>query len=382
MTTASRGRHVLMVTDEYPPDTGGVGRSVRRLARSLCGAEYAVSVAVLEEAEPTEKVRESVDGPIRVTRFGLSCKSVARQQGERAERMMRFLDLVRRTPFDLIHAFFPTTTGIVAGMSAKTVKIPFLASFRGNDVYHGILGRHLQTVRWIMEQADYVTFVNGESADLACAAQPRDSAWEVIRNGVAPIPRDRDNGAPIPSGDAVIGISGVFRSKKGMDCLFRACSFLRAAEIGFRLLLVGDFARSEKEYWQKRLREEGLDDITTVTGFVSAEDVQCYLNEMDIFVYPTLYDGCPNSLLEAASAGMPIIASRTRAITELLREDVECLMHAPEDPNGLAACVQRLLADDAERLALGREAQHRAREAFTLEGEERQWRALYRRLIG
>lgn len=370
-----------MVSDEYPPDPGGVSRSVQRLARSLSGTEYEISVAVLEQESSSQTLRVSMDGAIRVTRFSFPEESANRQRAERAERMMRFLYTMRRNPADLVHAFFPTTTGLIAGVFAKTLNKPFLASFRGNDIHHGILSRHLQTVRWVMEQADCVTFVNSETAALALAVQPRNAPWEVIRNGVRPISRERNNDMSARNSTPVIGMSGVFRSKKGMDCLFRACSRLREAHVPFRLMLVGDFAPLEKEYWQAQLEEQNLAAITTLTGFVRPEDIPHHLNQMDVFVYPTLYDGCPNSLLEAASAGMPIVASRTAAVTELLCEDAECLVHTPDDPEELAACLQKLLTDAELRVELGKGAKRRIRESFTLEREERQWRALYRRLI-
>jgi glycosyltransferase involved in cell wall biosynthesis len=380
MKARTAGKHVLMVTDEYPPDTGGVGRSVRRLAQSLSGDEFTVKVAVLEQNAFSSRIAQTTDGPIRVTRFGLADTREDRLRAEQAERMMRFLRAMGHTPVDLVHTFFPTSTGILAGLLARTLHKPLLASFRGNDIYHGLIGSRFPAVRWVLEHADYATFVNDESAALANAIQPRHEAWEVIRNGVGPIARDRDNGRSLNSGDAVIGMTGVFRSKKGMDCLLRACSRLRAVPAAFRLLLVGDFAPSEKTQWQGRLRELKLGAITSVTGFVRPDDVPRYLNQMDIFVYPTLYDGCPNSLLEAASAGMPIVASRTGAVAEILSEDAECLMHAPEDPEELAACLRRLLADAPLRVALARRARRRIRRSFTIEREAKQWKALYRRL--
>ena len=72
-----------------------------------------------------------------------------------------------------------------------------------------------------------------------------------------------------------------------------------------KLLLVG---RGDlKEALEKTVKEEGLQDKVIFTGL--RNDVEKLLQAMDVFVFPSLYEGLPMSLIEAQAAGLPCVIS-------------------------------------------------------------------------
>jgi glycosyltransferase involved in cell wall biosynthesis len=367
-----------MVTDEYPPDHGGVGRSVERIAGELSGDKLEITVAVTGPDSGGDKVAVTQDGDVTVVRFPRPRTINGGRKERDTLRLLRLMRYFDDRDIALVHSFFPTTTGMYAGIMAKRRCRPFVASFRGNDIYQGIFSRHLQTIRWILSHADMVTFMNREMADLALAVAPHCKAWQVVKNGVQETfetAKLRRDGKP-----PVIGISGVLRTKKGIETLIDACRVLKSSR-AFELLLVGDFTPSERDHFEGRIESAGLQHLTRKVGLVRPSGVLGHLLEMDIFVSPALYDGCPNSLLEAAAAGLPIVCSRVAAHREILEEDTECLMHEPEDAAGLAGCLAALLESRSRRERLARAARKRVLDQFSVQKEKARWHGIYEALL-
>jgi glycosyltransferase involved in cell wall biosynthesis len=75
----------------------------------------------------------------------------------------------------------------------------------------------------------------------------------------------------------------------------------------------------------------------------------------------------PNVLLEAQSQGLACVATRVSAIGELLRDGVNGLLVAENDPAAFAAMLERLIADPARRRSLGEAGEARVRAQFALE---------------
>ncbi|HYH65332.1 MAG TPA: glycosyltransferase family 4 protein [Urbifossiella sp.] len=369
---------VCLMTDEYPPTTGGVGQSVARIARALAG-EYTVTVVVVEREVRARPFEAADDGGVEVIRCYPTEDLPDQRSARDTERYQRLARLARRRGFAAYHSFFPMATGMEAGLLAGTRRRPLIASFRGNDFHHSLFSRHLLTVRWVLERADVVTFVNREMAELAGVLDSRvQSRGRVIFNGVAiPEAHARTGVFATPP---VIGTTGAFRAKKGIRTLVEGCTAL-AAGIDFRLLLAGDLAPPERDHWRACLASSGLLDRTEITGFLPHSEVAGCLRRMDVFAYPSLYDGCPNSVLEAAAAGLPILCSRIPALEDLLEDGVSCRMHEPEDPNDFAGQARALLADPAAARRLGAAARLECERRFTLEQEAATWRRIYRDLL-
>jgi glycosyltransferase involved in cell wall biosynthesis len=76
---------------------------------------------------------------------------------------------------------------------------------------------------------------------------------------------------------------------------------------------VGD--GENRQYLNKKIKEYGLDKRVILFGFMSADTV---LRGFDTFALPSLKEGLPYVLLEAKSAGLPIVANRVGGVGEIL----------------------------------------------------------------
>jgi glycosyltransferase involved in cell wall biosynthesis len=137
---------------------------------------------------------------------------------------------------------------------------------------------------------------------------------------------------------------------KGQDLLARALAEPALASIGAIGLVAGtpwpgaDGPVTELE----RLREQlGLGERLRMLGFQS--DLAGLLGAADAVAVPsTRPDPFPNAALEAAAAGLPVVAAAHGGLPEMLRDGQTGLLVEPGDPTALAAAL-RSLADDPGR---------------------------------
>jgi len=82
------------------------------------------------------------------------------------------------------------------------------------------------------------------------------------------------------------------------------------------------------------------------------------LTDADLFVLPSHTEAFPNAVLEAMSAGLPIVASGVGGLLELIDDGRTGLLVPPGDPRALAHSVCRVMADRALGDRLGKSASH------------------------
>lgn len=142
-----------------------------------------------------------------------------------------------------------------------------------------------------------------------------------------------------------------FIPEKGLFDLLRAARILRDGGHAFGLHCVGDGPiRREAE---EMARDLGLDDLVSFTGQISEEAATEYYRRSSILVLPTYFhEGFPMTILQGLAAGLPIVTTRIRAAADYLTEPDNCLWVNPRDPEMLARCLARLLADQPLREAM------------------------------
>ncbi|HEX7571298.1 MAG TPA: glycosyltransferase [Verrucomicrobiae bacterium] len=112
----------------------------------------------------------------------------------------------------------------------------------------------------------------------------------------------------------------------------------------FRLTVIGGFAsKAEETELQELIQRRGLQNTVEILGFVSAERKFQALREADVFCFPTYYEaeGQPANLIEALAFGLPIVATRWRAIPDMLPPDYPGLVD-PQSPAQIAAALRRI----------------------------------------
>ena len=86
-----------------------------------------------------------------------------------------------------------------------------------------------------------------------------------------------------------------------------------------------------------------------------------------IFVFPSLKEGMPYSVLEAAASGMAIVASDIPGVGSILNNEEDALLVRPEDPSSLAKAISRLLTSAELRSKLQQNARKLIEQNYTLD---------------
>jgi glycosyltransferase involved in cell wall biosynthesis len=152
--------------------------------------------------------------------------------------------------------------------------------------------------------------------------------------------------------------------RKGVGEFLRACALLvsEGRDIHATLAGGGDVRRYANE-----ANALGLADRCTFTGWVGRERAETLIASSDALVLPSFDEGMPMAILEALSAGLPVIATPVGAIPEALSGERHALLTPPGDADALAAAMRRLMDDGELADHLRREGRRLYEERFQLD---------------
>ncbi|MFT7553011.1 MAG: glycosyltransferase involved in cell wall biosynthesis [Rhodothermales bacterium] len=147
-----------------------------------------------------------------------------------------------------------------------------------------------------------------------------------------------------PKDPVVIGCVGRLVVEKGFLELFEAIVRLREVYEGqFRLLVVGPYEPSQSDgISPETLRALEADGLLEHVGWQS--DMRAQYARMHMFVLPSHREGVPRACMEAAAAGLPIIASDIRGCREVVEHGVTGLLCPPKNSEKLAEALLELVS--------------------------------------
>ena len=212
------------------------------------------------------------------------------------------------------------------------------------------------------------------AAQLEREGVPRDRI-RVIPNGVA-----IERFTPVRSARAVRTILTVanLRPEKGHDVLLRAAARLAASHPDLSFVVAGDGPRAaELRAMADRL---GVADRVEFLGHV--EDVPSLLARADVFVLPSLSEAFPNAAIEAMAAGLPVIASATGGLLDLVDHQRTGVLVPAADPEALAEAIGALAADPAGAARLGAAAREDVAHRYAFDRMVRSFEDLYLSHLG
>ncbi len=174
-----------------------------------------------------------------------------------------------------------------------------------------------------------------------------------------------------PESIVLVFVALGFFERKGLPLLLEAMGQLRKPHL--KLLVVGGEGDLVSLY-RKRVKRLSLEDQVAFTG--SQGDVRPYLWSAEAFVLPSLWEGFPLVALEAAAAGLPLLATPVHGVEELMRDGENGILLEPS-AEGVAQGISRFVALPQEaRKAMGVQAQRDVRR-YAPENFVAAWSAIY-----
>jgi glycosyltransferase involved in cell wall biosynthesis len=186
----------------------------------------------------------------------------------------------------------------------------------------------------------------------------------------------------IPENEKIISFIGRFSYEK-QPILFVdiAQNLLSKSKHKLKFVMAGDGLDSEKV--KNRIKEHGLEDYFILTGMIdyTAE----LLNDTDIFLVVSEYEGIPNAMLEAMSLGVPVISTDVGAISEVVENNVNGFLINPSNSSSnviqsFTDTILELLRDQTKRSAVSGKAIETINQRFTLETMATNYERLFNEL--
>ena len=217
---------------------------------------------------------------------------------------------------------------------------------------------HSQFDRAPMENADVLIAVSEAGRSGLETVGRTSRPIHVIPYGVDPLPAGtRPPGSAMD--DFIITCVARLAPQKGHRDLIATMARLRQTVGNARLLLAGTgplgpelLAESERL---------GLSEHVSFLGLIERVDLADLFAQTDVVVLASYWEGLPVALIEALSAGKPIIASNAGGNPELVRHGENGLIVPIGDPEAIASALILLAADPTERQRMGAASAQRYR---------------------
>ena len=166
----------------------------------------------------------------------------------------------------------------------------------------------------------------------------------------------------------VAGVAANLEYWKGIDILLEAARLVR---VPLRLEIYGD--GSLREELELQARESGID--VRFHGFTA--NMHDRIAELDVLVQPSRADNLPLAILEAMSAGVPVVGARVGGIPELVADGETGFVVEAENPRALADALEQLSETPERRREFGRKGLERVQQHFSSAGVAQRMVELY-----
>lgn len=163
--------------------------------------------------------------------------------------------------------------------------------------------------------------------------------------------------------EVVILSIGRLRVEKGHMSLIEAAKRVLEREKNVKFWVVGE--GEEREKLSKKIRKEGLQEKIFLLGY--REDVPKLLAAADIFILTSLWEGFPYAILEAMSAGLPVVSTDVGGVAEAVEHRKTGFLVPPKEPRLLADALLCLIEHPEERKRMGMRSNERVKGKFTLQ---------------
>ena len=345
---------------------GGTELSVLRLLRGLPRDRFEPHVCVLGEEGPLAAEYRAA---------GIPVSALGARGAADILRLLGIRRWIERTDPDILHGFLYASNLLVrafgkSGRSGRRVVI----SIHGIEQWRPPFLDTLERPFWPWADA---VLANSEAARQVMIEKFGNGVpVTVVRNGTDPLPaRSRDAARArlgLGPGPMALCVANFIRYKRHEELIF-AFQQVCLAVPGCQLLLTSDGA--ERPRCERAARALGLQDSVRFLGRLG--DLSDAYAACDVVVLASSEESYPGTLLEAAWAGRPVVATAVGGVPELVVEGETGFLVPPLEARPMSQALIRLMESPALAARMGAAARRRAEAEFTMEPEIRETMKFY-----
>jgi glycosyltransferase involved in cell wall biosynthesis len=355
---------------------GGADSQLLSAARELLDRGHQVRIISMTPLGPMGL--EARDG-------GIPTDSLEMRRGVPDPRgLARLIRIVRAWKPDVVHSHM-VHANLLARALRLFVRVPALVSTIHNINEGGRL--RMAAYRWTNSLVDHMTIVSEAASDhfVKHGIVPK-RLLTVVANGVDPAlfpvapPEAREAFRRSVGVDRQLVWVAVGRFEEAKDYrnMLRAFARVREHHPDVVLVIVG---RGSLQPETEALAESlGLGGSVKFLGV--RNDVPAILSAADAYLMSSAWEGMPMVLLEAAAAGLPIVATEVGGNREVVVDEHSGFLVPPRNDAALAAAMLRVVGlPESERRAMGERGRERIRTHFGLSRVVDRWEGLYREVL-
>jgi len=353
-----------MIGRSIPPfDRGGIQTHIAELSKAIADKGIETHVFIVGEGSkrPGKEIKQKnlLVHPIR-------CVPLPRLTlGEYMSYSLNCARHVRQYDLDLIHGHSMYSFGY-----ALIKKLPYVATLHGtqynefkNSLLYGASPNHIITdfssmimERYSGKKADKIIVVSNENRQDVIAQ------YGIAEEKIATIPNGVNVSRFQPSKceSKTIIFVGRLHERKGIDKLLSSFSNVIKKDSEAKLRIVGsgeDEARLKKIAKQLNLTSKNLKFL----GFVPEKELPDLYSSSSIFALPSYYEGFGIVLIEAMSAGLPLVSVRTGGATEVIEEGKNGYL---VDYETMHETLSTLIGDKKLRVRMGQESRKKVEREY------------------
>ncbi|HKI44161.1 MAG TPA: glycosyltransferase family 4 protein [Balneolales bacterium] len=353
---------LLMISQDFPPDVGGIQTYCQELADRFVHLTHKFSVVA-----PDRPDANHFDNKTSYRIYRVSGRNVWLP----ATSMPTLHNLVYNAGYNVtFHAQWQTILSSYQARRKGDIKAIFCAA-HGRELLFNVAEPGTRTHKWydglrkfFLNEADHFFAVSNYTADLlqghgvACdriTVMPNGTNPDQFYPGDASEIRERLN---LKDTKTILTICRLVR-RKGVDTVIRAFSKVVSTHPEAKLIIIGD--GEDRQRLETLASDLGVRQSVRFTGWIAHDgmEINQFYNLADIVVMtprtdPVQVEGFGIVYLEANACGKPVIGSRSGGIPDAVMDGETGLLVDEDNPDQLAEAMKQLLdnPDFAERLGL------------------------------
>ncbi|MCC4226124.1 glycosyltransferase family 4 protein [Vibrio campbellii] len=301
--------------------------------------------------------------------------------------LIKLYRLIKSKNFDIVHTH-SSKTGILGRVAARLAGTRFIAhTVHGfafdstNSKFAKLLYKYMETIGAYC--SDVLICLHDEDKKIALTElKVPEEKIKVIPNAI-----DVDKFKPaennssrhlnkflsIPNDSFLVGMTGRLWEQKNPILLLESIADIIKGDGKLHLVYFGDGPYLSK---LKILAEQyGIEENIHLPGWV--DDVSLYLNNLDVFVLPSLWEGMPLAILEASSCGVPSIVSDIPGNKSLIANGVNGLVFESGSKSSLHKSLNKMIYDNHLRASMSEASRSMVEEKHDLRSRNAILKAMY-----
>jgi len=347
---------ILTICPHYVPayHFGGPLNVAHSLSKALVKAGHQVTVCTTNLKNHQENLDVPVDTPVSVDGVEVYYEPVFlfRYWGFSPGLWTRMAREVNRADVILVHAHYQFANWGGAKLARRSGK-PYVIFAHGSLHFQGISHKSARLKQLYLTLMERINFQNALFI-VFNAPEEKDASMFGELGKVIPSGID-------PASFATMPLPGYFRElypqlqdkpfilflgrldiqQKGLDLLIPAFGQLRRVCPGVHLVLAGPDEDEGGRLIRHLALQHEVEDAVTLTGLISGQAKLAALQDADLFVLPSRFEGLSIALLEALYSGLPVVVTDRVGLWREVEKN-RCGLVVPYDEDSLAGALKRM----------------------------------------